>query len=65
MTEGIVACALYNNDVTLTSGNPVISFQMVAGETALSTPALSTLNPLNQTTISITNPNGVAQADDD
>lgn len=62
VTEGIVACALYNTDVTLTSANPVISFQMVAGETALSTPALSTLNPLNQTTISITNPNGVGQA---
>ncbi|HTS51151.1 MAG TPA: DUF4214 domain-containing protein, partial [Bryobacteraceae bacterium] len=62
VTEGIVACALYNNDVTITSANPVISFQMLAGETALSTPALTTLNPLNQTTISVTNPNGVGQA---
>ncbi len=61
VTEGILACALYNNDVTLTTNNPVISFQMVAGSTAISTPALSTLNPLNQTTISITNPNAVSQ----
>ena len=57
----VQGCSVYNNDVTLTTNNPVISFQMVAGSTAISTPGLSTLNPLNQTTISITNPNTVSQ----